>query len=325
MAAHPPSLEDIHAAQQRIAFAARVTPLVEDEVINDRVGGRLFLKAECLQRGGAFKARGALNKLGILKAAGHRGVVGFSSGNHAIAVALSARLYGMQAKIVMPADAPAAKLDETRRQGADVITYDRVREDREAIARAIAAEHGWPVCPPFDDADVIAGQGTCALEIVASLKALGVAPDIALVCASGGGLAAGVALALHADYPKAEVYPVEPEGHDDIAQSLKAGRRVANAPGVRSIADALMAQEMGVLPFEVAQTHFAGALAVSDAEIKAAMAMAFHRLKLVVEPGGAAALAAALSGKIDLQGKTAVAILSGGNVDPALFAEAISA
>jgi threonine dehydratase len=322
----PPEFSDIVTAAGRIAGVVRRTPLITHAALDAATGGRVFCKAECLQTNGAFKMRGAYNAIATLPdAARARGVLAFSSGNHAIAVAASAKLFGVAATIVMPSDAPHAKRAQTEAFGARVVAYDRVREDREAIGRAIAAEHGYPVIPPFDHADVIAGQGTAGLEAMQDMAALGATPDVALVCASGGGLAAGFALAVHETAPTCAIYPVEPVGHEDLAQSLAAGERRANAPGIRSICDALMADKIGALPFAIGQKHWAGALAVSDAEVLAAMAFAALQLKLVVEPGGAAALAAALAGKLDLRGKTALIILSGGNVDPSMLIRALTA
>ncbi|MBU6371585.1 MAG: threonine/serine dehydratase [Alphaproteobacteria bacterium] len=319
------TIDDIRAAAARLAPVVRRTPLLTDDFVNEQLGARLYLKAECLQRFGSFKLRGAYNTVAQLEPdARKRGVVAFSSGNHAAATAAAARMFGVPAVIVMPADAPAAKLAQTRALGAEVVTYDRATEDREAIGAALAAERGLAMVKPFDDARVIAGQGTVGLEIVEDLAALGVTPDIVLACASGGGLAAGVAVAVKAQAPDAKVYPVEPVGHDDLARSLAAGARVANAPGVRSIADALLVATPGEIPFEIGRRLWAGALSVSDDEILDAMALGFQRFRLVIEPGGAAALAAVLSGKVDVKGKTVVVVASGGGVDTATFSRALA-
>jgi threonine dehydratase len=321
-----PTFADIQLAAGRLSGVTVRTPLIRHAALDAATGSAVFCKAECLQRNGAFKMRGAYNAIAALaEAARARGVLAFSSGNHAIAVAASAKLFGVSATIVMPADAPASKRRQTEAYGARVVAYDRATEDREAIGRAIAAEQGLAVIPPFDHPDVIAGQGTAGLEAMEDLAALGATPDIALVCASGGGLAAGIALAIHEAAPGCAVYPVEPQGHDDLARTLAAGEIVANAPGIRSICDALMSEKIGALPFAIGRTHWAGALAVSDEEVLRAMAFAALNLKLVVEPGGAAALAAALAGKIDLAGKTALVIVSGGNVDPAMLTRALAA
>ncbi|MBI1249890.1 MAG: pyridoxal-phosphate dependent enzyme [Alphaproteobacteria bacterium] len=319
-----PTIKDLRDAAARLAPHVRRTPLLESDALNAQTGARLLVKAECLQRFGSFKLRGATNCIAAMSPDVRKnGVAAFSSGNHAIAVAAAARTFGVPAVIVMPGDAPRAKTHQVRALGGEVIAYDRVREDREIILGAIARERGLPIVRPFDDPFVIAGQGTCGLEIADDLTALGLAPDVALAPASGGGLASGLALALRDRFPKVEIYPVEPEGHDDLRRSLAAGAIVENAPGVRSICDALMAQRMGDLPFAIGADGFADAIAVSDDSVRAAMRAAFARLKIVVEPGGAAALAAVLSGAIDVRGKTVVVIASGGNVDADVFADVL--
>jgi threonine dehydratase len=320
-----PTFEDVLAAKRRIAPFIQETPLLRSDVLDEATGAQVFVKAESLQRFGAFKARGAANAMASLAPQVRaRGVVAFSSGNHAAAVAGMARAFKTKATIVMPSDAPASKINNTKALGAEVILYDRVREDREAIARAIAAEHGRPVIPPFEHPDVMAGQGTAGIEIAEALGAKGLAAEVGLVCCSGGGLAAGITIALQAANAAATVYAIEPVGHDDFARSLAAGERVANAPGIRSICDALMSKEPGALAFAVAQQRGMGALAVTDAEVKEAMRFAFRHLRLVLEPGGAAALAAALSGKAPIKGKVTAIIASGGNVDADVFCDVLS-
>jgi threonine dehydratase len=318
------SLQDIRAAAARIAPYAVRTPLLTSLALDAVSGARVLIKPEVLQRTGSFKMRGAMSRLSLLSPDERgRGVVAFSSGNHAQAVAYAAQLLGTLAVIVMPSDAPALKIANTRGFGAEVVLYDRYAEDREAIGRKLAADRGLTLVPPFDDLHVMAGQGTAGLEIAEDATALGVALDVALVCCSGGGLAAGMATALTALHPGVKVFAVEPEGFDDTARSLRSGERVANAPGAKSICDALLVDKPGALTFEVNRKLLAGALTVSDAEIRAAMRFAFENLKLVVEPGGAAALAALLTGGVGLRGKSVAVILSGGNVDPALFAETL--
>jgi threonine dehydratase len=316
-----PTIEDIRAAAERIRPHVRRTPLLESEGLNARLGARVLVKAECLQRGGAFKARGAFSAVTALLAGGPKpkGLIAYSSGNHAIAVATAARTFGLSAVIVMPADAPAAKRAQTEALGAEVVAYDRVRERREAIGEQLARERGLALVRPFDDPHVIAGQGTAGLEAAADLAAMGTTPDRALICASGGGLCAGVGLALRAQFPNVEIVAVEPEGHDDIARSLAAGRRVANAPGVRSICDALLVDQPGEITFPLLQGLQARTAAVSDAAVLEAMRTAALDLKLVLEPGGAAALAAALQG--EARGVTLV-LASGGNVDAPTYARA---
>jgi threonine dehydratase len=318
------TLADIEAAARRLAGAVVETPLLESPALNDRLSARVLIKPETLQRVGAFKFRGAYNRLAQMTPEQRwGGVVAFSSGNHAQGVALAARLLNMPALIVMPADAPAVKLEATLGYGAEVRQYDRLTESREAIAAAIAAERGAVIVPAFDDADVIAGQGTAGLELTRQADALGAPLDVALTPIGGGGLISGVSIALKARFPAIDIWGVEPAGFDDAAQSLAAGRRIAVQPRARSLCDALEAPCVGEIPFPLMQQSLAGALAVTDAEVTAAMRYAFSTLKLVVEPGGAVGLAALLSGKPKVAGKTVAVVLSGGNVDPELFARVI--
>jgi threonine dehydratase len=283
-------------------------------------GGRIFLKAETLQRTGSFKFRGAYNKLAAIPPAERAGgVVAFSSGNHAQGVAAAARLLGMPCVIVMPKDAPRAKRQRTAALGAEIMLYDRLREDREAIASEIAARRGAVLVPPYDDALIIAGQGTAGREIVEDLRALGLVPEIVVVTASGGGLTAGIALAIKSRVPSALLYTAEPQGFDDHARSFRSGRREENAALTGTICDALMARTPGKLTFAINHSLVGAGVAVSDDEVAAAVAFAFNELKLVVEPGGAVALAALMHGKIDAKNRVAVAVLSGGNVDPEVF------
>lgn len=320
------SMSDIEAAAARIRAAVRRTPLLNDEAIDAELGCRLFVKAESLQAGGAFKLRGAMNALASLDPATRGlGVVAFSSGNHAIAVARAAKRFRVPAVIVMPADAPAAKRSATRAAGAEVVLYDRLTQSREAIGAEISEARGLHLVRPFDDPDVIAGQGTCGLEIAEDLEAAGVSPDAALVCASGGGLCAGVAVALQARFPGVAIHPVEPEGHNDLARSLASGRIEVNPPGVRSICDALLVERMGEHPFAILQDRAREGLTVSDAAVLRAMAFAALRLRLVLEPGGAAALAALLERRDAFAGRTVVVVASGGNVDGELLQRALEA
>jgi len=317
-----PTFADVEAARTRIAPHVKRTPTLTNAAVDARLGAQLFLKAENLQRFGAFKARGAFNRIVSFSPEERKsGVLAFSSGNHAQAVAGAAREFGVPAVIVMPADAPKLKIDNTRALGGEVVLYDRISEDREAIGARIVAERGLALVKPFDDPFVIAGQGTAGLELADDVEGL----DVAFVPASGGGLASGVALALTARFPGVKVYGVEPEGHDDLVRSLASGKREANAPGARSFCDALMSDRPGVLPFAIAQEKFAGAIALPDSAVAEAMRVAFREFKLVLEPGGAIGLAAALSGKIDVKGARVGVIASGGNVDPELFARVIAA
>jgi threonine dehydratase len=315
-----PTAADVDAAAQRLAGVALRTPLITSPVLDAATGARVFLKAEILQRTGSFKFRGAYNKLSSIPPSDRAGgVVAFSSGNHAQGVAAAARMLGMPAVIVMPSDAPRPKRERTAALGAEVVLYDRAMEDRQAIAREIAEQRHAALVPPYDDPFVIAGQGTTGREIVEDLAVLGLTPDVVAVTASGGGLTAGIALAVKARVPKASLFTAEPEGFDDHARSFKSGQREKNAALTGTICDALMAQTPGELTFEINRALVGRGAAVSDQEVAAAVAFAFRELKLVVEPGGAVALAALLSGKIDVKGKIAVAVLSGGNVDPELF------
>jgi threonine dehydratase len=319
-----PDLGSIEAAAARLAGAAVETPLLESGDLNARTGGRVFIKPEMLQRTGSFKFRGAFNKISQIPAGHKGGVVAFSSGNHAQGVAAAAQARGLPAVIVMPADAPAIKIANTRGYGAEVILYDRYREDRERVAGRLVEERGAVLVRPYDDADVIAGQGTIGREIARQAEAKGVRPEIVLAPCGGGGMIGGCAVALAALVPGVKVYAVEPAGFDDTARSLAAHRRLGNAPGAMTICDALMAAMPGQLTFAINERLLAGGFAVSDDEVRAAMAYAFRVLKLVIEPGGAVALAAVLAGKLDLRGRTAAIVCSGGNVDPATFCTAIA-
>ncbi|HYH40031.1 MAG TPA: threonine/serine dehydratase [Azospirillum sp.] len=315
---------DVEAASKRLAGKAVVTPLLENRQLNERVGGRVLLKPEILQVSGSFKFRGAYNRLSQLDEAQRRaGVVAWSSGNHAQGVAAAARMLGIPATIVMPEDAPALKIANTRGYGAEVVLYDRWRESREGIAAAIAGERGAVPVPPYDDPHIIAGQGTTGLELAGQAGELGATLDVVLAPCSGGGLVGGVAMAVKHLSPRTEVYSAEPAGLDDLARSLKAGERVRNDPEARSFCDALMAPTPGELTFPIHRALLSGGVAVTDDEVAAAMAYAFTTLKLVVEPGGAVALAAVLSGKLPTAGRTIGVVLSGGNVDPALYAEVL--
>jgi threonine dehydratase len=317
-----PGLVEVEAAAERLRGVVRRTPLLESDALNELVGGRLLCKAECLQRTGSFKLRGAYNTLCQLAG---QPVVAYSSGNHAQGVAAAAKLLGVPATIVMPADAPAIKIANTRALGAEIRLYDRQREVREEIGAEIALRTGAALVKPYDDPRIIAGQGTAGLEAAAQLREQGIVVDAALLPCGGGGLIAGCSIALAAAFPEAVVFAVEPEGFDDTARSLSAGERVANVQGGQSMCDALLAPMPGELTFALHRRYLAGGLAVSDAEVARAMAAAFSHLKVVVEPGGAVALAAVLSGRFDARGRTVLVVLSGGNVDPGLFAEVLRA
>ena len=315
-----PSYEGVLDAARQIEGVAVCMPLLESPALNAVVGGRVLMKAETLQRAGAFKFRGAYNRISRLNAEERRrGVVAFSSGNHAQGVAAAAALAGTPAIIVMPSDSPRVKVEGVIGFGGEVRTYDRWTESREAIGAAIAAERGAILVPPFDDPFIIEGQGTTALEMLDQADA----PFDQLLCgASGGGLLAGINLVLAERSPDTQVFVVEPEAFDDTARSLAAGERVGHPQGPPSICDALMAPMPGELTWPI-NRRLAGALTVSDAEAAEAMRFAFRHLKLVIEPGGAVSLAALLSGKAKARDRVTGIVLSGGNVDPALYAEII--
>jgi threonine dehydratase len=315
---------DIEAAAARIKGHAVETPLIESPALNERLGGRVLMKLETLQRVGAFKFRGAYNRLVQLTADERtRGVVAFSSGNHAQGVALAAKLLGMPALIVMPSDAPAVKVEATRGYGAEIRLYDRLKESREAIAAEIASSRGAVVVPAFDDPHIVAGQGTAGLEMMRQATALGASFDTVLTPVSGGGLLAGISEVVKTLSPATEVWGVEPAAFDDLAQSLKAGERVTIKPTGRSLCDALESPAPGEITFPMLKKNLAGAVGITDAEVTDAIRYAFSTLKLVVEPGGCVGLAALLTGKVASRGKTVGLVLSGGNVDPDLFARVI--
>src|SRR6195952_1305686 len=321
----PVTSADIDAAARVIAPFAVRTPLLSPPVLCERVGTRVFLKPEMLQRTGSFKFRGAFNKLSSIPMEQRGGgVVAFSSGNHAQGVAAAAKILNMQATIVMPIDAPLSKRERTKAYGAEVVLYDRDREDREAIANEIAVKRGATLVRPYDDPFGIAGQGTVGREIAEDIAALGLTPDIVVAPASGGGLVAGVATAVKARYPNAMLISAEPEAFHHHARSLRAGRREPHSASGRTICDALMASIPGEITFAINSRLLAKGVTASDAEVGVAVCFAFRELKLVVEPGGAVGLAALLAGKIDAKGKNVVLVLSGGNVDADLFARRIA-
>lgn len=314
-------IADIEAAAKRLRGVAVETPLLQNAELDRITGGKVLIKPECFQSVGSFKIRGAYNLLCQLSAEqASRGVVAWSSGNHAQGVALAGKLLGIHAAIVMPEDAPAAKLRNTRELGGEVITYNRYTESREGIARRIAAERGAEVVPSFEDERIIAGQGTVGLEIARQSQALGLPVDQVLINCGGGGLTSGTAIALNSHCPEVDVFTVEPEDFDDTARSLACGERVANKEGARSICDALLTSMPGQLTLDIMSKYVRDALTVSDEEVREAMRFAFRNLKIVVEPGGAASLAAILAGKIETAGKTTALIFSGGNVDVEQFA-----
>lgn len=309
-------IAEIEAAANRLSGIVVRTPLLQNAELDRIAGGSVLIKPECFQSIGSFKIRGAYNLLSQLSPEqAERGVVAWSSGNHAQGVALAGKMLGIHAAIVMPEDAPATKLESTRKLGGEIITYDRYTGDREAIAREIAAQRGAEIVPSYEDARIIAGQGTVGLEIAAQAEELGLIVDQALINCGGGGLTAGCAIALKSRFPEVVVHTVEPEEFNDTARSLECGQRVGVEESARSICDALLADRPGQLTFDVMSQLVSGGLVVSDAEVRNAMRFAFRNLKIVVEPGGAVGLAAVLSGKIDTAGKTTAVVFSGGNVD----------
>ena len=322
--------QDILTASQRIKGHALVTPLLESPLLNQQLGARVLFKAENLQRTGSFKFRGAFNKLTKLAQANQlTGVVAYSSGNHAQGVAAAAAHFGVPATIIMPADAPQVKIANTKALGAKVILYDRHSEDREAIGLTLAHEQNLTLIPPFNDLDIIAGQGTLGLEAAHQLEALGLAPDQAIAPIGGGGLIAGSATALKHHFPNITMWGAEPEGYDDAARSMVAGQRVANKIASTSIysasiCDAIVTPMVGELTFPIMQHYLAGAKAVSQQHVLAAMAICMQQLKIVVEPGGCVGLSAILDDSLGVKGKTTLVILSGGNADPATLGLALS-
>lgn len=314
------SFENVLEAAARLRDVAHRTPVLTSRALDAQVGARVFLKCENFQRVGAFKFRGAYNRLAQLDSAQRaRGVVTFSSGNHGQGIALAAKLLDVQATIVMPSDAPASKLDAIRGYGAQIVLYTRAEGDREAIARKLARERGAVLVPPYDDARIIAGQGTAALELLQEVGVL----DALVVPTGGGGLLSGSAIAAHGFNASIELYGVEPEAGNDFAQSLEAGLRVS-IPVPDTIADGMQTQSPGELTFEMAKEHSCRVVTVTDDQLKSAMRFAFERLKIVVEPSGAAALAALLAGKIKRGYARIGAIISGGNIDAARFASLLS-
>jgi threonine dehydratase len=319
-----PTIADVEAAAARLAGQAVLTPLLPVQSLSEELRAKVYVKPEVLQRTGSFKFRGAFNKLSQLTPEQmQRGVVAYSSGNHAQGVAAAAKLLGIPATIVMPADAPRIKLQNTRDYGADVLTYDRYTEEREQVAAPLVAA-GRTLVKPFDDPAIMAGQGTVGLEIAQQAKALGLRVDRVIVPCGGGGLTAGIATAMTALLPNAKLNTAEPKDFNDTARSLKAGERVGNDPNARSFCDALLSPTPGELTFAVNRERVETGLVADDHEVGRAMAYAFNRMKLVVEPGGAIALAALLAGRVQVAGETVVVVLSGGNVDAETFEKVLA-
>jgi threonine dehydratase len=318
----PISFDDVLDAARRIKGKAHRTHLIENELLNERVGGRVLIKPECLQLTGSFKFRGAYNRISRLSPEEReKGVVAFSSGNHAQGVAKAASMLGVPAVIVMPSDAPQIKIENTRAYGSDVRLYDRFKENREDIARAIADEKGAVVVPSFDDPYIMAGQGTAGLEIAEDLQALDIIPDQILINCGGGGLSSGSFTALKQYFPDVPAYTVEPEDFDDTKRSLETGKRQSIDPEARSVCDALLSDMPGKLPFAILDAFQVKGLTVSDEEAMQTVGYAARTLKLVGEPGGVVSLAAILLGKLDVRDKVSVCVISGGNIDPVMLNE----
>ena len=317
-------IQRIEAAADRLKGHARVTPLLSSPFLDEIAGRRVLIKAECLQHTGSFKDRGARSAVSALTEDQRRkGVIAYSSGNHAQGVALAARQFGASAVIIMPADAPRMKIDNTRALGAEVVLYDRATEDRDAIGTKLSDERGLTLIRPFDEPEVIAGQGTCGLEIAAQAAELGVTEADVIVCCGGGGLTSGIALALEARAPGMRVRPAEPEGFDDVTRSLASGQIERNTGSANGLCDAIVTPQPGNMTFPIMHRLCGPGIVVSEAEAQMAMAQAFARLKLVAEPGGAVALAAALYHSDQIKGDTVICTISGGNVDRAVFLHAL--
>ena len=320
-----PVYSDILAAAELLEGQAVRTPLVTSRVLNDRLGAQVYFKPECLQRTGSFKFRGAYNAISNLpQSVKTTGIVACSSGNHAQGVAEAARIKGYQATILMPSDAPESKKNRTKRSGAEVIEYDRFGEDREQLTAELAEKRGAPIVHPYENFHVIAGQGTAGLEIAQDMKSMGLAPEHVLVCTGGGGLLAGTLLSMQEYFPDCALHTVEPDGYDDQRRSHLAGKIIGENTTTPSICDAIVTPTPGKLSFSICQGNLGECLSASDEEALVAVAFAFHELKLVVEPGGAITLAALLAGNLDVKGKTVVATLSGGNIDPDMMARALA-
>ncbi len=318
------NIDMIRAAAKRLEGHARRTPLLNAPFLDEIAGRRIWVKAECLQHTGSFKFRGAWSALSALYPATRaKGVIAFSSGNHAQGVALAAKKHGVSAVIVMPADSPALKLANTRAYGAEVITYDRATEDRDAIGEQLSEELGLTLIKPFDEPQVIAGQGSCGLEIAAQAGEQGIENADVIVCCGGGGLTSGIALALEADAPGLRVRPAEPKGFEDVTRSLETGEIQRNAQLSGNICDAIITPQPGNITFPIMQRLCGPGLVVTEDEALRAMAHAWNRLKIVVEPGGAVALAAALFHADQIEGDDVIVTVSGGNVDASMFTRAL--
>jgi threonine dehydratase len=319
-----PIFADVEAAAKRLAPIVSRTPVLESPIVNDQLGCRILIKAECLQRTGSFKVRGAYNKIAqIPDEIRKKGVVAYSSGNHAQGVARAAKLLGIPARIVMPADAPKVKMGNTRRDGAIVVPYERKNANRVAISEGLVKDTGGTMVPPYNDPDIMAGQGTLGLEFAEQVKAMGAKLDMLLGPCSGGGMIGGCAIAFRGLSPETKVYCVEPEGYDDTTRSLAAGSRIELTTSPGSICDGLLVEAPGTITFEILKTHLAGGLVVTDAMVEKAVKLAFDEYKAVIEPSGAIGLAAIMAESQKFKGRTVGIIATGGNVDSDAFARMI--
>ncbi len=318
------TLEMIEAAAGRLKGHVRETPLLSSPFLDEIAGRRVLVKPECLQHTGSFKFRGAWSAISALdEAARKRGVIAYSSGNHAQGVAYAAAQHGIASVIVMPSDAPQLKINNTRELGAEVVLYDRASESREAIGETLAAQRGLTLIRPYDEPLVIAGQGTIGLELARQTRDMGITKADVLICCGGGGLSAGISLALEGHAPELRPRPCEPEGFDDVKRSLQSGQIQSNAATSGNICDAILTPQPGDITFPILKRLCGPGLAVSEHEALRAMALAFLRLKIALEPGGAVSLAAALFCKDEIQGDAVIVVASGGNVDPQVFAQAL--
>ncbi|MCT4558127.1 MAG: threonine/serine dehydratase [Pelagimonas sp.] len=319
------TIDLIAAARTRLAGHALKTPLLSSPHLDDIAGRRVLIKAECLQHTGSFKFRGAWSAISALSdQTRSRGILAYSSGNHAQGIAMAARAFGVPAVIIMPSDAPAPKIQGTRALGGEVVLYDRANESREEIGESLALDRGLTLIRPYDDPQVIAGQGTCGLEIAEQASELGIQQADVIVCCGGGGLTSGIALALEAHAPGLRVRPAEPEGFDDVARSLRSGKRETNAAQSGGLCDAILTPSPGELTFPILHRLCGPGLVATDDEALRAMSLAFQHLNVVAEPGGAIALAAALFRKSEIESDTVICTISGGNAAPEIFARAIT-
>jgi threonine dehydratase len=320
-----PTLASVEDAARQINGIAVKTPLLESPALNDKIGGRLLIKAECLQRTGSFKFRGAYNTISRLSdEEKKRGVFAYSSGNHAQGVAHAAQILGIKSTILMPIDTPQIKMENTRGYGAEVITYDRYSQSREELGAAYITKTNRILIKPYDNHYVISGQGTIGLEIAAQMAEIELIPDYCLAPCGGGGLISGLSIAIKDALADTEIYAVEPQGFDDTRRSLELKKRVANEPGPKSFCDAIVTPMPGEITFPILAENLQSGLTVSDTEVADAIRTAFNYLKIVIEPGGAVALAAILAGKLEMSGKTAVIVASGGNIDAKLYTAILS-